>query len=147
MTKNTSVTDTRQGKSRLLRGKVAPIGVVVATKALSLVLVLVLYYVIAFFAAVRVVPLTMGFVKSGTGVTLDMPLETVLSVWIVPALFLVALIFALVLVTLRAIWRLRIRVVTAVSRWALGVEPAATETSRLGAKSIRKRNTNTTKAA
>jgi hypothetical protein len=150
MAKNTSATGTPQRASRLLQGKVTPVLLVLAAKAFTLVAVLAIYYVIVFFAAVRVVPLTMGFVKSGSGVTLDMPLETVLSAWIAPALFLVALEFVLVLVTLRALWRLRTKGVAAVSRWALGVETAKAETVQampLTSKSARKQNTNTTKAA
>jgi hypothetical protein len=112
-----SITSSRPSKTRSLWGKAAPKGVVLATKAATLVALLVIYYVIVFFAAIQVVPLIMGFVKSGTGVTLDMPLETVLSAWIVPALFLVALFFALVLVTIRALWRFRARVIRSVTHW------------------------------
>lgn len=126
MAKNTSETGAPQTTIRALRGKVAPISIVVAAKAFSLVAVLAGYYVLAFFAAVQVVPMTMNFVKSGTGVTLDMPLETVLSFWIVPALFLVALVFVLVLVVMRALWRFRNRVVASVSLWALGEATAPT---------------------
>lgn len=122
MGKNMNAAESRTTTVRLPRGRAASIGIVVATKAFTLVAMLVAYYVITFFAAIRVVPLTMGFVKSGSGVTLDMPIETVLSVWIVPALFLVGLVFVLLLVAMRALWRLRIRAVQSVSRWAFGEE-------------------------
>jgi hypothetical protein len=151
MANNLSATTNSPTKTRGLRGKAAPIGIVLATKAFTLVALLAVYYVIAFFTAVRVVPMVMGFVKSGTGVTLDMPVETVLSVWIVPALFLVALVFVLVLVAMRAIWRLRARVIIAVSRWALGEETdeetGTAVTAPLRTKRSRNQKTTSTKAA
>lgn len=150
MTNNTSAIDKSQSTARGLRGKLAPVSIVIATKAVTMVALLVVFYVIAFFAAVKVVPMTMNIIKAGTGVTLDMPIETVVSFWVVPALFLVALVFVLVLVTMRAVWRLRSRVVIAVSRWAFGVTPEtaqAGQTAPLRTKSVRKQIINTTKAA
>jgi len=149
MTKSLNVgTDalTTSGKKRrTLKGTVAPIAIVTMVKTLTLAAVAASYYVLAFFASVQVVPLTMGFVKAGTGVTLDMPLETVLSVWVVPALFLVALVFVLVLVVMRALWRLRTRVVAAVSLWALGEEP--TVEIKAGHLSLNKRSPHMTRGA
>lgn len=136
MGKNKIAAEHRPAKTLAARGKAAPVLIVVATKAFTLLAMLVVYYLIAFFAAIRVVPLTMGFVKSGSGVTLDMPIETVLSVWIVPALFLVALVFALVLVTMRTLWRLRTRAVQAVSRWAFGEETDYAAPAGIAAKRI-----------
>ena len=152
MAKSTSVMNDHPMKPRALRGKVVPISIVIATKASTLVAVLVAYYVLAFFAAVQVVPLTMGFVKSGSGVTLDMPLETVLSVWIVPALFLVALVFVLLLVMMRSLWRMRVRVVVSVALWALGeedgVEARTDKMALLHTKKItRNRSTTSTQTA
>lgn len=108
-----------------LKGKVAPTSIMLLWQTVGLIAVGFLYYVIAFFFAVQVVPLTMGFVKAGTGVTLDMPLETVLSAWIVPALFLVGLLFVAVLLVMRGIWRLRIRANAALSAFLFGTERAA----------------------
>ncbi|MCI4659588.1 hypothetical protein [Cryobacterium zhongshanensis] len=150
MTQNTTKTRNAPVSTPAKRGlfaRMTPVSLLLATKTVTLVLVLAGYYVLAFFAAVRVVPMTMGFVKSGTGVTLDMPLETVLSVWIVPALFLVALIFVLVLIAMRALWRLRARVVAGVAHWArgreadMGMTVRPPHTSPLGAKNIRKTST------
>ena len=140
-------THTGQTGTHTLLAKIAPVSVVVVVKALTLVVVLAGYYVLAFFSAVQVVPLIMNFVKSGTGVTLDMPLETVLSFWIVPALFLVALFFVLLLVTMRALWRFRARLVDGVTHWArgretdMGMTVRTPHTSPFGAKRIRKTST------
>lgn len=147
MPRNVGGTGNRSITARMLRGKAGPISIVLVTKTVTMVALLAVYYVIAFFAAIRVVPLVMGFVKSGTGVTLDMPVETVLSAWIVPALFLVALVFILVLVTMRALWRLRSRAVAAVSRWALGEETRPTAVTPNSAKSARNRKNISAKAA
>jgi Mg2+/Co2+ transporter CorB len=148
MTQSLDATKTSSFASRLLKKKAGPMGVVIATKALTLVALIASYYIIAFVTAIQIVPLTMGFVKSGTGVTLDMPLELVLSLWIVPALFLVGLVFVLAVVTMRALWRLRARVVTAASQWALGEEPREkTTVVRFGAKTMhRTRNSGATEA-
>jgi hypothetical protein len=132
---------------RVLQGKLGPVSIVAAVHAATLVAVLALFYLIIFFAAVQVVPLTMGFVKSGTGVTLDMPMETVISVWIVPALFLVALLFVLVLLTMRAIWRLRVGVITRVSRWAFGEDDGRPTPLPAGPTPARNRKTSSSKAA
>lgn len=144
MPKNANSRNNSSTKPRFLRGKTGPVSLVLATKAVTLAAVLGLYYVIVLFSAVQVVPLVMGFVKSGTGVTLDMPIETVLSVWVVPALFLVALVYALVIVTIRSLWRLRKRTINRVALWALG---SAADAMPLDTKSIRKQNHTTTKAA
>lgn len=117
-----------------LRGKASRVGVVLGTKATSLVLLLVIYYMLVFFAAIQLVPLTMGFVKAGSRVTMSMPIETVVSLWIVPALFLVALEFVLVLVAIRALWRARRRLVDTVAGWAFGREAAATPVDISSAK-------------
>jgi len=127
MAKTTTETVISRAKSRVLKGKVAPVTIVLVTKAASLTLTGGAFYVLAFFFAIQVVPLTMGFVKAGSGVTMDMPIETILSVWIVPGLFLVALIFALVLLIMRTILRWRTAAVKAVARWALGIEDVAVE--------------------
>jgi hypothetical protein len=147
MARNLNATARDRTIPRVLRGKVGPVAVVAAVHAATLVAVLALFYVIAFFAAVQVVPLTMGFVKSGTGVTLDMPMETVISVWIVPALFLVSLLFVLVLITMRAIWRLRVVVVTRVSRWAFGEDDAQATPLPAGPTPARNRKTSSSTAA
>lgn len=146
MGKTTNAAESGRGTLRAPESKAVSVGIVAATKAGTLVALVVLYYVIAFFAAIRVVPLTMGVVKSGSGVTLDMPLETVIAVWIVPALFLVALVFTLVLVTMRALWRLRVRAVTAVSRWAFGEETERTPSAAVSGL-MRTKTTTGTRAA
>jgi len=125
MAKNTSSRGDA-GTGRGPSGKALPATIVIATKSVTLGLTAFAYYVIAFFAAVRVVPTIMAFVASGSGVTADMQLQTLIAAWIAPSLFLIALLFALVLVTFRAIWRGRRRVVADVSAWALGLEPAPT---------------------
>ena len=147
MARKVSATADDRNVPRVLRGKLGPVSIVAAVQAASLVTVLALYYVIAFFAAVQVVPLTMGFVKSGTGVTLDMPMETVISLWIVPALFLVALILVVVLITMRAIWRLRTRVTTRVARWAFGEESGEPTSRPVGRPHVRTGKTSSSKAA
>jgi hypothetical protein len=146
MARNQNATAGERPAPRVLRGKLGPVTVVAAVHAATMVAVLALFYVIAFFTSVQVVPLTMGFVKSGTGVTLDMPMETVISVWIVPALFLVALLFVLMVLTMRAIWRLRVVVVTRVSLWAFGEDDRSTSLPA-GPTRTRNRKTSSSTAA
>jgi len=151
MSKATTASSTT--RSSFLRGKAAPLGIVLAAKTAALLATLVIFYVLAFFVAIQVVPLTMGFVKAGSGVTLDMPIETVLSVWIAPALFLIALELVATLVAMRAVWRLRRRATDAVSAWALGREtsleaaPAALGVATLSAVKKARKNRPTTKTA
>jgi hypothetical protein len=151
MSKITPTKNAPQGKVSTLKAKLGPASLVIGAQVVSLAVTLGLYYVIVFFAAVQVVPLTMGFVKSGTGVELDMALETIISLWIVPALFLVALVFALVLFTIKSIWRLRRRLLAAVSLWALGsatdVAEVSATTSLPRVAAARVRSTTSTKAA
>lgn len=123
--KNTARTDTRAPRFRVPRGKVGAASAVVIAQAASLLAVIVVFYIIAFFVAVRVVPITMGFVKDGTGVTLDMPVETVVAVWIAPSLFLLGLLFWLVVVVMRSIWKLRTALMSTVKSWAFGRESAS----------------------
>lgn len=120
--KNTTGTSTKIRRFSVPRGKIGPAATVLVAQAASLLAVIVVFYIVAFFAAVRVVPMVMGFVKDGTGITMDMPVETVLSAWIAPSLFLLALVFALVLFVLRAVWKLRTTAITALSAWAFGRE-------------------------
>jgi len=151
MSKATTASSTT--RSSILRGKAAPLAIVLAAKTAALLATLVIFYVLAFFVAIQVVPLTMGFVKAGSGVTLDMPIETVLSVWIAPALFLIALELVATLVAMRAVWRLRRRATDAVSAWALGREtsleaaPAALGVATLSAVKKARKNRPTTKTA
>jgi membrane glycosyltransferase len=151
MSKTTTASSTI--RSSFLRGKAAPLGIVLAAKTAALLATLVIFYVLAFFVAIQVVPLTMGFVKAGSGVTLDMPIETVLSVWIAPALFLIALELVATLVAMRAVWRLRRRATDAVSAWALGREtsveaaPADLGVATLSAAKKARKNRPTTKTA
>ncbi len=118
--------------------KAGRVALVVFARVASALGLVIAYYVIAFFSAVQLVPLTMGFVKSGTGVTMDMPVETVVAVWIAPSLFLIALLFALVLVTMRALYRGRKRVITRIAEWAGLADttpaPAFVGRARLAAK-------------
>lgn len=104
---------TPSARRGLLRLAAVPV-----TRGATLIAFGVASYVLVFFAAVRLVPLTMGFVKDGTGVTMDMPVETVLAVWIAPSLFLIAVLFALVIHLLRSAWALRRRTIQRVAAWS-----------------------------
>ena len=99
--------------------KIGPAGAVIAAKAVSLLVVFVLFYVLAIFSAVTVVPHIMGFVMAGTGVTMDLPLQTVIAAWLAPSLFLIALFFTLVLIAMRTIWRTRRSLIARLDAWAL----------------------------
>lgn len=90
---------------------------VIAVKTLTLGAVLFAYYVLTFYTAIQVVPTIFGFVKAGTGLTMDMGFDTIIAVWIAPSLFLVALLFVAVLLAMRGLWRLRSRAVTAFMAW------------------------------
>lgn len=109
---------------RAPRSKAATAAIVLAVQAVSLAALIFVFYVIAFFAAVRVVPLTLGFIKDGSGVTMDMSVETVVAGWIAPALFLLALLFGLVWVVMRKLWQLRRDLIWRVRTWAYGSEDA-----------------------
>lgn len=153
MSKTTSTTETtgRLGRLTPPKGKIGPVAIVLLAKSASLVGVIFAFYFIAFFAAVRLVPITMGFVKDGTGVTMDLPFETVIAAWIAPSVFLIAFIFTLCLVLMRFIWRGRQKVVARVQGWALGKEEAAAADTRTNnrsgvAKSARARDNGKTAA-
>lgn len=120
----------RQGVNQMTgRRKIGPASVVVAVRFGSLLIASAAVYLVAFFSAVRLVPSIMAFVASGSGVSADMPLQTLIAAWIAPSLFLIALLFALVLVVVRGLWRMRRAAIALVSRWALGGEAAAVPAS------------------
>lgn len=114
--KNTTTNSSRNAH-RTPSGRVVPVLAVLAAKAVSLLAVVFAYYFIAFFVAVRIVPVTMGFVKDGTGVTMNMPVDTILAVWVAPSLFLIALIFAGTFVAMRKIWHLRTNLLARLTTW------------------------------
>lgn len=139
MAKKTGSEETGTPRHRPLGGKVGPVGLVLLTKTASLFLVIVAYYVIVMFCAVRVVPLLMGFVLNGSGVTMDLPVETIVAVWIVPSLFLVGMLFGLALTAMKALWHVRRRLIETVSRRLLGTQDEKTvisivEKKRTGAQ-------------
>lgn len=106
------------------RGKAGAALLVVGAKAGSLIAFLAVVYVIVMFAGIRVVPLTLGFVKDGTGISASDPTLTVLAVFVAPGLFFVALITTAVIFGIRGLWRLRAKLVDGVAGWALGREDA-----------------------
>lgn len=106
-----------------IRRKAGPLATVLAVKTASLVVFVFAVYIIAMFLAVRVVPLVMGFVKAGTGVTESTPWDTTLMVWIGPSVVLIALITVGTVYLVRWLWKLRTRVVDRVAGWAFGREP------------------------
>lgn len=126
MAKKTGTRDSMSAGSPANRGTVGPAAIVIGTKVVTMTLLVLAFYFIAFFSAVRLVPLIMSFVLGGSGVTMDMPVETILAVWIAPSLFLIALLFTLALLTMRGMWRLRRTIITAVSR---RVSPSTTDES------------------
>lgn len=71
----------------------------------SVIVVGLLDYLLAFFLAVQAVPNLMAAVQQGTGVTMDMPINVIIAGWIVPSLFLVAVMFAAALLAMRWLWR------------------------------------------
>lgn len=92
----------------------------VATKAAVTAVTLFLIFLLVTFAAAQVIPLVFGFVLSASGVSLDMPIETVLSFWIAPSLFLLGLLFVAALHIIKMLWRLRGNVINRVTSWAAG---------------------------
>lgn len=98
--------------ARIRRSKVAPTTISLIAKLVTLVVVSLFDYVLVTVAAVQGVPMIMAFVQSGTGMTMDMSLEVVLGVWLLPALFFIGMLFALVLAIIRGVWRLRKRILT-----------------------------------
>jgi hypothetical protein len=146
MGKSTTATSTPTAGMKRFRGKVAPVLVVLGTKAGSIVALGALLYVIVMFAGIRVIPLTLGFVKSGTGISESDPTLTVLAVFVAPGLFFVALITAAVIFGTRKLWQLRNKLVDAVSGWALGRE-AATVTPIAATAGAKTRPARSTKSA
>lgn len=83
----------------------------VIVQALSLLLVAVADYLIAFFVATSVVPVAMASMADGLGFD---PLNTTASgfgVWLLSSLALVLFIVVLALVAMRALWRARGRAI------------------------------------
>lgn len=124
-------------------GTAWPALLVLGTKAGSLVALVALVYIVVMFAGIRVIPLTLGFVKDGTGISASDPTLTVLAVFVAPGLFFVALITTAVIFGIRKLWRLRALLVDRVAGWALGREKAAVTPITSGAV----RPTRSTKSA
>ncbi|MEU3016595.1 hypothetical protein ABZ635_04260 [Nocardiopsis sp. NPDC007018] len=82
--------------------------------------VALLSYVGAMFVAVTVVPNVFLVVSSGTGVGPASPFEMQMAYWLSPSLFLIGLIFVLVLVAVRWLWRAQRRVAERARRALLG---------------------------
>ncbi|MFE9245250.1 hypothetical protein [Nocardiopsis sp. NPDC006938] len=82
--------------------------------------VAVLIYVLAMFVAVTVVPSVFLVVSSGTNVGPNSPFELQMAYWLSPSLFLIGLIFVLVLVAVRWLWRAQRRVAERARRALLG---------------------------
>lgn len=61
------------------------------------------HLVLALFAATNLVPRIVVLVQNGSGITLDDIPELVVAGWLLPSLFLIALLFVLVLFLCRAI--------------------------------------------
>lgn len=146
MGKSTSATKNATTGTKRLRGKAAPALLVIGTKAATLVALATIVYIVVMFVAIRVIPLTLGFVKSGTGISESDPTMTVLALFVAPGLFFVALYTTAVVFGIRKLWSLRGRLVDRVSGWALGRETAPV-TSIAGATGTKARSTRSTKSA
>lgn len=70
-----------------------------------LALVLFADYLIVLFTAVNVIPNIAALVQQGTGVTLEARLDTVLAGWLIPVLFIVAMVLVAEIFLLRQLWR------------------------------------------
>lgn len=79
-------------------------------------------YVAAMFAAVTVVPNVFLMVSAGSGIGPASPLEMQVTYWLTPALFLNGLIFVLVVVGARWLWRAQRRLGEKARRSLLGEE-------------------------
>ena len=130
----------------LLKGRIGPTAAVLTVKTLTLGAVLFAHYVLAFYTAIQVVPTVFGFVKAGTGLTMDMGIDTIIAAWIAPSLFLVALLFVLVLTAMRSLWRLRSRVVVAFKAW-VDADKIADDAASVGTTKLVQPRTNEKKAA
>lgn len=70
-----------------------------------LALVLFADYLIVLFTAVNVIPNIAALVQQGTGVTLEARLDAVLAGWLIPVLFIVAMVLVAEVFLLRQLWR------------------------------------------
>ncbi|KOX14016.1 hypothetical protein [Nocardiopsis sp. NRRL B-16309] len=86
-------------------------------------------YVLAMFAAVTVVPNLFVMVAAGTGVGPTSPLEMQLAHWLAPSVFLIGLVFVLVLIGMRALWRAQLRLAERARHALLGEEPDAAQST------------------
>ncbi|OLT27041.1 hypothetical protein BJF83_19510 [Nocardiopsis sp. CNR-923] len=84
-------------------------------------------YVLAMFAAVTVVPNLFVMVAAGTGVGPTSSLEMQLAHWLAPSVFLIGLVFVLVLVVMRALWRAQLRLAERARRALLGEQADAAQ--------------------
>ncbi|NYH53019.1 hypothetical protein HNR06_002608 [Nocardiopsis arvandica] len=89
-------------------------------------------YVLAMFAAVTVVPNLFVMVAAGTGVGPTSSLEMQLAHWLAPSVFLIGLVFVLVLVAMRALWRAQLRLAERTRRALLGGQADAAQTTDAG---------------
>lgn len=122
--KTSTKTDEKSSRKKLWRptGRIAAATLVVLARTATLIAVIVFAYLLAFFAAVRMVPMIMSFVATGTGVTSEAGFVAMVSLWLMPSVFLIGLVFVGVLALARLVWRMRRKALTRVEDWALGRE-------------------------
>jgi hypothetical protein len=100
------------GKTRyLLNGGLSVIVTVLIAAA-----VLLIDYVVAIYTAVSIVPNIAAMIQQATGVTTGMSFDVVVAGWLLPVIFLTALIFAAEVFLMRALWRASRRVNTSLKR-------------------------------
>lgn len=94
-------------RTRIRMGKAGTKALSLMVRGISMVAVLMVSYLVAFFMAVKLVPNLMAAVQQGTGVTTSMSIDVVLAGWVVPSVFLVACLFAVLVLAVR--WLLKQR--------------------------------------
>ena len=129
-----AATPGKKNRLRPPKGRVTGVALVATARAGRVVGVALFVYVLAFFAAVRVVPMVMGFVGTGTGLSPDMTLIQLISLWIAPSVFLIGLVFVAVLAAIRGAWRSSGKALRRFEGWVLGA-PADEREGKQSSKS------------
>jgi hypothetical protein len=94
----------------------------VAATALVFGLVLFVDYLLVLFTAVNVLPNIAALIQQGTGVTVEMRIDTVIAGWLIPVLFIVAAVLVGEIFLMRRLWRFAAGRLKALGGWLFRLE-------------------------
>ncbi len=121
---NRTSTSNTEGQGRASkRDRATPVTLMILIKTLTLMGVGLVAYLLAVACAVSVIPVISIIVADTVGITENMAPITTILFWVLPVVFLSAVLFVAYLLAVRATWRLRKRLVNALALRVLGEAP------------------------